>query len=178
MPDGATLQTNTTRPTNVRAATVRDAEAIYNLCVQAYEENGWLSINPLKVRIAVERILRREDGDIRGVIGVIDGDPGSRTVVGAVALVLDTFWYSDEWFVSERFCFVAKGHRKTTYAKDLIQFAKWFSDECKLPLEMGVLSTHRTEAKVRLYKRQLKYVGGFFAHGFDRASGPLAREAS
>lgn len=165
----------TTRPQTVRAAVPADAAAIYALLCAAHAENGWFSMNQDKVRALIAQLTPPPPHLAPwGIIGVIDDGAGG--LAGAVAAVIDSFWYSDESYVSERFCFVREDCRRSTHAKDLIQFAKYFADALHLPLELGVLSTTRTEAKMRLYRRQLKQVGGYFAHGFERAKGPLATE--
>jgi hypothetical protein len=76
-------------------------------------------------------------------------------------------WYSDHSVLEERAIFVdpdcrsAKGGR----ARRLCEFSKQTADALELPLIIGVLSNHRTEAKVRLYERQFgKPSGAFFLY--------------
>jgi hypothetical protein len=55
----------------------------------------------------------------------------------------------------------AKGGR----ARRLCEFSKQVANTLELPLIIGVLSNHITEAKVRLYERQFgKPTGAFFLY--------------
>ncbi len=64
--------------------------------------------------------------------------------------------------LEELIVFTDPEHRKSNHAQALIQ---WMKDQVKntgLPLMTGIMSNHRTEAKVRLYSRMLPKVGAFF----------------
>jgi hypothetical protein len=76
-------------------------------------------------------------------------------------------WYSDHEVLEEKAIFIhpdfrsAKGGR----ARKLCEFSKHVSDSLGVPLIIGVLSNHRTEAKIRLYERQFgKPSGAFFLY--------------
>lgn len=141
----------------VRMATPEDEQAIFKLLCLAQKENGIFSISERKVREFI-RIATERKG---GIIGVIEG---KHYIEGCILLTLESWWYTDEWSLGERCNFVHPNHRKSDHAKKLIEFAKWVADEMKLSLEMGVISNQRTEAKVRLYRRQLPYAGAFFIY--------------
>ena len=171
----------TEKPSNVRLGVASDEAAIFNLLTGPnglYEENALFTINPPKVRMAVREGLARHNGKLvapdgpKGIIGVIEHEG---KIVGAVAMQFSSFWYTDDIHLSEIFNFVHHEHRKTNYAQDLIQFAKWCSESLDIPLHMGIISTERVAAKVRLYKRTIPYVGGYFMHNlphkFDQTNG-------
>ena len=78
-------------------------------------------------------------------------------------MLVSNFWYSDDAHLEELFAFTKVEFRKTKNSIDLINFAKWCSDESGMPLLIGIISNHRTEAKVRLYQRVFsKPIGNFF----------------
>jgi len=79
---------------------------------------------------------------------------------------MNTWWYSRHFHCQDLWCFVHPDHRrgKQTYARDLIDFAKWWADQLGMDLIMGVMSLHRAEGKVRLYRRVLPFVGAVFLH--------------
>lgn len=164
---------NTPKPDNVRAATAADENAVYDLFLKAHQDNGVLAISEPKVRAMILDMIP-EPGKLKGLIGVIDG---VGELAGAVGLTILEPWYSEELVLIEKLCFVAPPYRRSGYAGDLINFAKWVSDELNLPLEMGILTTKRMPAKVRLYGRRLRCMGAVFTHGIERANGPLALEA-
>lgn len=149
------------RPSNVRLARPDEGDAIYELLLGLYEENGTFRIDPIKTRVTIEEMLN----PVNGVIGLIDGPNGFE---GSVGLVLDSQWYSHDQFLLETWCYVIPECRRSTHAKTLIEFAKWAADELGIPLQMGIISTTQTAAKERLYRRQLQHVGGYFMHGRDR----------
>jgi GNAT superfamily N-acetyltransferase len=143
----------------VRLATWEDEHELLALCQRLHDENGLYEMSPEKVRNMLYRAFNRQGG----IIGVI-GAPGH--IEGAVCLMIGQTWYSDEWFLDELFNYVLPEHRRSNNAKDLINFAQWCADDCGLRLLIGVLSNTRTEAKVRLYERQLgKAAGAFFVYG-------------
>ena len=138
-----------TRP-HVRIATPDEIDAVMELAVMGCEENAFTSYNKVKVLQDVWAALNLDKG-ICGVIGV----PGSQPLEGAVLLRIGTVWYSDDPSVEERAIFVhpqfrsARGGR----AARLAEFSMDVSDQLGMPLTIGVLSNHRTAAKVRLYSR-------------------------
>ena len=76
-------------------------------------------------------------------------------------------WYSNDMVLEEKAIFVdhefrsAKGGR----ARKLVDWSKRMADELELPLAIGVLSNHRTEAKIRLYERMVgKPAGVYFLY--------------
>ncbi len=149
------------RPSNVRLARPDEGDAIYELLLGLYEENGTFRIDLVKTRWTIENLLDPS----QGVIGVIEGEKG---IEGSVGLILDSQWYSTDQFLLELWCYVVPECRRSTHAKTLIEFAKWVSDDIGVPLQMGIISTTQTAAKERLYRRQLQHVGGYFMHGRDR----------
>jgi GNAT superfamily N-acetyltransferase len=139
----------------VRTATSADEEAIMTLCRLLHEENGQFSMSEAKVRDALRQGLERRGG----IIGVIDGADGLEAVI---LMSIGQLWYSDDWMLEEMFNFVHPDHRRSSHAKRLIEYAKECATHLGIPLMIGVLSNHRTEAKVRLYERLLPKSGAYF----------------
>jgi len=76
-------------------------------------------------------------------------------------------WYSDAQVLEERAIFIHPDYRsaKGGRARRWCEFSKRTADGLGIPLIIGVLSNHRTEAKVRLYERQFgKPSGAFFLY--------------
>ena len=148
----------------VRTAGPQDAEAVMALCERLHAENGLFVMSPEKVAAKVLGILRK---DIPGIVGII-GTP--EHLEGIIILEVASMWYTDEQHLEELINYVPPEHRKTAHAKSLIEFAKVCGDETGLPLLIGVQSTERMEAKVRLYRRQLPKLGEFFMYPMKEAS--------
>jgi hypothetical protein len=76
-------------------------------------------------------------------------------------------WYSDNLVLEEKAIFIHPEYRSARggRARRLCEFSKHAADTLNIPLIIGVLSNHRTEAKVRLYERQFgKPSGAFFLY--------------
>lgn len=124
------------------------------------------AISDRKVDFYLDRLLHPEtikpdDVGPRGFIGVI-GPVGA--VEAAIMLTVGSTWYSEDLNLDEHFNFVDPAHRASSHAKALISYAKHCADEIGIRLVIGILSTKRTAAKVRLYERQLTPAGAFFVH--------------
>lgn len=129
-------------------------------------ENGMFELSERKVDYYIDRLLHPEniaknDTGPRGFIGVI-GPIGS--LEGCIMLTVGSMWYSDDFTLDEHLNFVDPLHRSSNHAKSLIEFAKSCAEKVGIRLVIGVLSTKRTAAKVRLYQRQLTPAGCFFVH--------------
>lgn len=103
-----------------------------------------------------------QQGAIIGVIGKSDD------LRGMILLLIDPVWYSDEFQLLEIFNFVREDSRRSSFARDLINYAKRCADETGLDLTIGVLSNVRMAAKVRLYSRLLPKGGEFFVYSPSR----------
>jgi GNAT superfamily N-acetyltransferase len=131
-----------------------------------HSENAIFSISNERVDYYITRLLnptsiKPDDIGPRGFIGVI-GPVGA--LEGCIMLTVGSVWYSEQWSLDENFNFVDPSHRNSNHAKALISFAKDCADKVGVRLVIGVLSTKRTAAKVRLYERQLTPAGVFFMH--------------
>lgn len=161
----------------VTKAKPSDKEAVIEICKEDYLENGQFSLSPAKLEQMVSGIL--DDG--KGIIGVIRRNAEIEAVM---LLQIQQFWYTDDWCLEEILNFVRPQFRRSTNAKDMIQFAKRCSDELGIPLVIGVVSNERTAAKLALYERQLgKSVGGYFLYSKKPfipvvASPPLAPQGA
>lgn len=142
----------------VRKAAVRDREPILEICRQNHSENGQFGYSPTKVEAMVDKAFNG-GGAIIGLVG------GHNRIEGGILLNIGQFWYTDDWCVEEIFNYVHPEFRKSTHAKDMIDFGKRCSDELAIPLVIGVVSNERTRAKMELYRRRLgEPVGGYFIH--------------
>lgn len=134
---------------NVRVAGLDDLDDVMQLCFAAVEDNGFLDADPSRLLQAIYPALQ-QDG---GIIGVTEEEDG--TLSGGVLLHISKHWYSDAPFLEEKSVFIRPDFRqaKGGRAARLVEFAKRASDTLGLPLLIGVLSSERTEGKVRMYQR-------------------------
>lgn len=147
---------------NVRIGTPDDVDNIMELALNACTENGFVDAVPARLLTEIWPALNRD----HGLIGII-GEPGEKPEA-AVLLRIGSMWYSDQQVLEEKAVFVAPEFRgaKAGRARRLVEFSKQAADTLGIPLIIGILSDHRTEAKIRLYERQFgKPSGAFFLYG-------------
>lgn len=134
---------------HVRIGTPDDVHPCMDLALMAVNENSYAKANPVKLLGDIWAALNLD----HGIVGLI-GEPGQQ-LEGIVLLRVGSNWYSDEEILEERAIFIhpdfraAKGGR----AARLCEFSKQTSDVLGLPLTIGVLSSERTAAKIRMYTR-------------------------
>ncbi len=147
----------------VRLADALDVEELFELCQHLHEENFIFPMASHKVRAMLQGATRPEIEQRRGIVGCI-GDRGG--IEAAIFLEIDSLWYADEPGLIELFSYVRPEFRKSSNSRDLIAWAMGMSNHFHLPLMIGIISNHRTEAKVRHYKRALgEPAGAFFLYG-------------
>jgi GNAT superfamily N-acetyltransferase len=154
-------------PSIVRVARPADHTEIWRLFLQGHKENGKFAVAPEKVDWFLARALHPEqipdwDTGPRPTVGVI-GDVGDLEALVFVAI--GTYWYSHDRHLEEFIVYVDPECRQSGHARALISWMKLQSDRSGLPLITGIMSNHRTEAKVRLYSRMLQPIGAFFTYG-------------
>jgi len=145
----------------VRIGTPEDVHPMMDLAMQACDENGFVDPNPQKLLAEIWPALNLENG----IVGIIQDE--GKDLEGAILLRVGTMWYSDAQVLEERAIFISPDYRsaKGGRARRLCEFSKKTADQLGIPLIIGVLSNHRTEAKVRLYERQFgKPSGAFFLY--------------
>lgn len=157
----------TQRPTSVRIAEPKDEDALIRLMKEAFLEQPIFPLNEQKMREKIRLGTERKNG----VVGVVDGPNG---IEGYIIMCMAQYWYSDAWHLEELSNFVHPDHRRSTHAKDLINFAKWFTEQLGLPLLLGIMSTQRLDAKIRLYRRQVQPAGAVFVHNTGHIDGLLS----
>jgi GNAT superfamily N-acetyltransferase len=151
-------------PSIVRIAGPQDFDECWRMLMESHGENALFPLAEDKVRWFVNRVIypetiRPDDVGIRGIIGVI-GPVGA--IEGLVFLTIGSYWYSNALHIEEYMVFVDPKHRRSSHAKALVSWMKQQVEATGLPLITGIMSTHRLEAKCRLYQRLLPKVGEFF----------------
>lgn len=161
-----------TRP-HVRIATPDEVDAVMKLALMGCAENEFLPHNPVKVLQDVWAALNLDQG-IVGAIGPVGGE-----LEGAVLLRIGQIWYSDQPHIEERAIFVHPSYRSARggRAARLAEFSMDVADQLGLPLTIGVLSDHRTAAKVRLYQRVLGKPSGAYWIYWPNSRGKAEEEA-
>lgn len=154
-------------PSRVRLAGPQDEEELFTLATNLHTENAIYRMNPDKVRAEIRASLSGQtdnagnDVPQQGIIGIV----GQRVIEGAAWLVYMQDWYTDDYSLQERFIHVKPEYRRSTNAKDLLAWAKRVAVHT-CPLHIGIFSNERTEAKIRLYRKQLgEPVGAFWLFG-------------
>lgn len=145
----------------IRVGTPEDLDGCMELALMACRENGFINPNPNKFLQDFWAALNTQNG----IVGLI-GEEGGKIEAG-ILLRIGTMWYSDDPVLEEKAIFIHPEYRsaKGGRARRLCEFAKRSSEKLGIPLIIGVLSNHRTEAKVRLYERQFgRPTGAFFLY--------------
>lgn len=148
----------------VRAARLDELDFLIEHAGRIHEENG---IGPKwdadVVRDHVtEGLIGDRNGQRRAFCAVV-GDNGR--IEGSMLLFLNHLWYNrDYWLLEDRWIFVLPEYRQGgRNVRDLLGFAKNWSDTLGIPLCLSILSTVRTKAKMRIFQRTLgEPAGGFF----------------
>jgi GNAT superfamily N-acetyltransferase len=130
----------------VRIATPADRDGMVKLLHLMYAENGVATLSEPRMLAVLDRGLARD----RSIIGVIEENG---VIKASIGLLMAQWWYSEDWHAEDVWNFVHPDYRKSTYAKDLLRFAKKASDSLGVQLLIGILSSDRTATKVRLYEK-------------------------
>jgi GNAT superfamily N-acetyltransferase len=147
----------------VRLATKNDEGEIYALLLMLHAENGIFSLNPKKVIDGIRYATERHGG----LIYVIEED---RRLVATLGMLMTCDWYSDDEYLLERWNFVHPDYRTRDYARKLLEQGKWTSEWFRsrgklMPLQVGINTFDRLDAKVRLYARHMACIGAYFIYG-------------
>lgn len=151
---------------HVRIGQPDDIIAIMKLAEMAVRENAVGIPDMKKIGDHIWTVLTNPGPEtgVCGVIGHIGDD-----LEGMTLLRVGPLWYGidESPVLEEKVVFVHPDFRvgKVGRARLLVEFAIKASDEWSLPLAIGVLSSKRTEAKARLYRRLLgEPAGVYFLH--------------
>jgi hypothetical protein len=142
---------------DVRLATSEDIPEIIRLFKEYLHENNQNKFNEAKL-ISIISLHYNKNG---GIISVV-GKEGEK-LRGMIILAVQQNWYSDDYQLQEMILYIDQDNRKSTYAKQLMIFSKKAAEVLDLELRIGVWSSERTEAKMKLYGRQFNFRGGFFS---------------
>jgi hypothetical protein len=133
----------------IRTATVDDLADVMALAVAGAQENSFL---PARVNLILNEVWPavNQDHGLCGIIGQPNGKPE-----GIVILRISTMYYSEQMCVEEKIIFVSPEFRSAAggRARKLCEFSKKVADTLDLPLLIGVCSSERTKAKVKMYER-------------------------
>lgn len=145
----------------IRLGTPADLDEVMKAAVEAIAEIGLVEPDPERLLQDVWPALNQD----RGLVGIICKPNGKAE--GGVLLRVGKMWYSNQDVLEERVIFIppefrtAKGGRATR----LCEFSKKAAEDLGIPLLIGVMSSVRTEAKVRMYERQFgKPTGAVFLY--------------
>lgn len=143
-------------PDRVRPASERDAGELLELCRRRHAEEGIGAFAPDKVLATFRRAFGAGcEGAGSCIIGVV----GQERIEGSIGLVCETPWDSATMLLVTLWNYVLPEHRGSTHLKDLTAWAERLSHPAPvgqgLPLSISTVATRRTEARQRLYRRQM-----------------------
>lgn len=145
-------------PDGIQLAQPADEDELWELLKRLHEEIGIFETSEGKVR----QFLKLATHQQGGIIGLIRGDDGS--IEASIGLVIQQFWYTDDWSLMEHWMFVAPEHRKSTHAQRLLSYAKWCGQQLGVPVLLGIMTAKNAEAKEKLYGRKFQRLGSIYIH--------------
>ena len=152
----------------VRTGTPADVHLMMDVALAACADNGLTDPDPMKLLNEIWASLNLH----HGIVGII-GEP-EKPIEAAILLRTESLWYSSSLSLVERAIFVHPDYRaaKGGRASRMVEFAKQAADKLGLPLVIGILSSERTEAKVRMYQRHLgEPSGAYWIYGGKTGNG-------
>jgi N-acetylglutamate synthase-like GNAT family acetyltransferase len=155
---------------SIRLATPDDLDEVMQLAFMACEDNGFLDYSPELLAREIYPALCLD----HGLFPVI-GPPGGE-IQGFVLLRIGTMFYSTRQCLEEKCLWVHPEHRAARggRARKLLEYTKKSADTLGLPLIIGIMTSRRAEAKVRLYERTFgPPTGAFFLYGAESGKAKL-----
>jgi hypothetical protein len=153
------------KPVNVRIAGPEDEAQIVALIIEDLSRtiSKWAPIAPDRILEHVQNGTRQKGG----IVGVIESDG---RIVACTVLGIAQPAHSNVWYLHEIWNIVHRHHRKSTYARDLIDFCKWCSDEWTRNFGFAVYVIIAVNAVrdprwvLRFFRRYLRQIGGTFIY--------------
>jgi|KBSMisStandDraft_5_1062788.scaffolds.fasta_scaffold00041_36 hypothetical protein len=147
-------------PPGIRLVQPGDERPLFDLCMEAYRENGWGGCDPTAVREVLGKAIAH-DGMIMAVI------PGPDRLEAVIGFQPARNWYGDagSWYYVELLVFVHPLHRKSRHAVTLMRFAKWFEAIAEAPVLICSMPRGDAERKRRFFSRYGSLVTDVFMIG-------------
>lgn len=145
----------------LRAATLDDADAIYDLLMGFYAENGVGKLYPAGVRQKIAALCDPSNGMI--VCAILGG-----RIVGCMGIELRRWFWSEQWTLAEVWTYVMPAARRSSAALRMLKEANAIAERYGVPFIFGVFTPVDTNRKKRLFSRfgrefGATYVGGAVA---------------
>lgn len=115
------------------------------------EDNALIPVNYDEALRQLHAALNAQGSEAGNTVIGLAGTPND--IKGAIVLRVQQ-GDSGHWRLAERFIAVPPGEHTYGTSAKLMAFARWAAGKMNLPLDIGVSSRKRTEAKLRLYRRQ------------------------
>jgi GNAT superfamily N-acetyltransferase len=144
----------------------RDVTDLLRLLADMHEKWG-LALPPLNMGKAAQSMWECEQN---GIIFVADRPEGG--FAGAIALLEQPYWFSDETFLADKFFYVRQEDRASRVAAELLSAAKKYASILEKPLSIVVWNGEDIERKDAFFERKgLRRVGGVYLRGLDKEEG-------
>lgn len=142
----------------VEIADKNDTGGIVALLKEFAKEGAVTPVNWNKVAQAVEDII--DDGIC---ILLRDG----RKVIGSAGLIEAELWYSDETVIGDKWFYIHPDYRSAENFEALKEACKSVAQDKGMLLILSISSEHRTEAKIRLFSKDMTLFGASFLYRGD-----------
>lgn len=139
-----------------RLATPQDGRAIFDLLCLMHAEVALAPLNPEKLARAI--VYTVEHG--MQIVGELDG-----RIIATAALIVDSWWYSDEQFLRDLWVFVHPDHRRSNVAAGLVEHVREAAEIWGLPLVISVFGSKDSGRKIQWMSRRMQQMGGLFYEG-------------
>lgn len=139
----------------VALAAPSDTKALISILREKHAEDGIGVFDEEKALNAIARGLARD----LAMIGVIRGH---REIEASIGLFVETPVFSSTQVLGDMWLYVKGPYRKSTHAKNLLEFAKWAAKALEKPLLTSVIINEGTARKGQLYERNMEKAGAIF----------------
>lgn len=135
-------------------AVAEDVDGLCDLLAVMHAENGIGRLNISKTRRVVEGVVQYGVA----LIALYDDE----RIVASIGLEHQPWWYSDDFYVGDRWTFVHPDYRRSKIATRLLRQARNYAKALGLPLLMGPLTPNQPERVDKLYARHFQPIGRIF----------------
>ncbi len=133
-----------------RSATSEDTQGILNLLRLMEKETALAPANWGKVVHIIDHCDKIFIYELHGII------------VGAHALCIREWWWSDHKMIGDIFLYVHPDHRTSQVANKLLRCSKNWAKQKGLPLVIAPFTVKDTARKNKLFSRGMKPIGEFY----------------